>query len=138
MAVHQIALDDDVGEIPRLNEWVEEVLAAEGVAAPIVFKMTLALEEAVVNVINHAFDGVAAPHRITLSLKVLPDQVRAELVDNGRGFDFAAAPAPDLTSPLDERPIGGLGLHLIRSMVDRVDYRRDGDENRLTIEKSLP
>jgi anti-sigma regulatory factor (Ser/Thr protein kinase) len=137
MAVHQIVLADDVGEIPRLNEWVEEVLTAEGVAAPIVFKMTLALEEAVVNVINHAFDGVAAPHRIILSLEVMPDRVRAELVDNGREFDPAAAPAPDLTSPLDERPVGGLGLHLIRSMVDRVDYRRDGDENRLAIEKNL-
>jgi anti-sigma regulatory factor (Ser/Thr protein kinase) len=66
MAVHQIALADDVGEIPRLNDWVEEVLTAEGLAAPLVFKMTLALEEAVVNVIDHAFDGVAAPHRIEL------------------------------------------------------------------------
>jgi anti-sigma regulatory factor (Ser/Thr protein kinase) len=138
MAVHQIAVEPEISEIPRLNEWVEEALAAEGVGPTPIFNATLAIEEAVMNIISHAFAGVARPHRIALSLAVSPDRLRIELSDNGRAFDPASADAPDLTSPLAEREPGGLGLHLIRTMMDRVEYSRDGGENRLVLEKSLP
>jgi anti-sigma regulatory factor (Ser/Thr protein kinase) len=138
MAVHQIAVAPEIAEIPRLNEWVEEVLTAEGVGPTPIFNATLAIEEAVMNVITHAFTGIAPPHRIGLALDVTPDRLRVELCDNGREFDPASAAPPDLTSPLSEREPGGLGLHLIRTMMDRVEYRRDAGENRLLLEKSLP
>jgi anti-sigma regulatory factor (Ser/Thr protein kinase) len=138
MAVHQIAVEPEIAEIPRLNEWVEEVLVAEGVGPTPIFNATLAIEEAAMNVITHAFDGVAPPHRFTLSLAVTPDLLRIELCDNGREFDPASAAPPDLSSPLAEREPGGLGLHLIRKMMDRVEYRREAGENRLVLEKSLP
>jgi anti-sigma regulatory factor (Ser/Thr protein kinase) len=138
MAVHQIAIEPEIAEIPRLNEWVEEVLTAEGVGPTTILNATLAIEEAMANVIKHAFAGVAPPHRIALSLAVASDRLRIELCDNGREFDPASAAAPDLTSPLAEREPGGLGLHLIRTMMDRVEYRREAGENRLVLEKSLP
>jgi serine/threonine-protein kinase RsbW len=138
MAVHQIAVEPEISEIPRLNEWVEEALAAEGVGPTPIFNATLAIEEAVVNVITHAFAGVAPPHHLALSLAVTPEVLRIELSDNGRPFDPASANAPDLTSPLAEREPGGLGLHLIRTMMDRVEYSREADRNRLVLEKSLP
>jgi serine/threonine-protein kinase RsbW len=138
MAVHQIAVEPEIAEIPRLNKWVEEVLTAEGVGPTPIFNTTLAIEEAVMNLVNHAFAGIAPPCRISLSLAVTPDRLRVELCDNGREFDPAAAAAPDLTSPLAEREPGGLGLHLIRTMMDRVEYRREAGENRLVLEKSLP
>lgn len=138
MAVHQIAVEPEITEIPRLNERVEEILAAEGVGPTPIFNTTLAIEEAVVNIITHAFDGVAPPHRVALSLAITPDLLRIELSDNGRAFDPASAAAPDLTSPLADREPGGLGLHLIRTMMDRVEYRREAGENRLVLEKSLP
>jgi serine/threonine-protein kinase RsbW len=138
MAVHQIAVEPEIAGIPRLNEWVEETLTAEGVGATPIFNATLAIEEAVVNVIKHAFAGIAPPYRIVLSLAVTSDRLRVELCDNGREFNPALAPPPDLTSPLAEREPGGLGLHLIRSLMDRVEYRREAGENRLALEKSLP
>jgi len=138
MAVHQIAIEPEIGEITRVNEWVGEVLAAEAVGPTPIFNATLAIEEAVMNVITHGFDGVAPPHRLALSLAVTPDRLRIELADNGRAFDPDTAAAPDLTSPLAEREPGGLGLHLIRTMMDRVEYRREAGENRLILEKSLP
>ncbi len=138
MAVHQIAVAPEIADIPRLNQWVEEVLTAEGLAPGPIFNATLAIEEAVMNVIAHGFDGVAPPHRIALSLAVIPGRLRIEVSDNGRAFDPDTAAAPDLTSPLEEREAGGLGLHLIRTMMDRVEYRREAGENRLVLEKSLP
>ena len=60
----------------------------------------------------------------------------AEIIDNGRAFDPTAAPAPDLSLPLEQRDPGGLGIHLMRRMIDRVEYRRAGGENRLRLEKS--
>ena len=137
MALHQIAVEPEIAGIPRLNEWVEDVLTAEGVGPAPIFNAMLAIEEAVVNVIKHAFTGVAPPHRIALSLAVTPDRLRAELCDNGREFDPASAAAPDLTSPLAEREPGGLGIHLIRTMMDRLEYRREAGENRLVLEKDL-
>jgi serine/threonine-protein kinase RsbW len=95
----------------------------------------LALEEAVANVINHAFAGVPAPHRIAVALAIEDDRVAAEIIDNGRPFDPSAAPEPDRTPPLESRDIGGLGIHLIRRMMDRVEYRRAAGENRLRLEK---
>jgi anti-sigma regulatory factor (Ser/Thr protein kinase) len=138
MAVHNIAVAPEIAGIPRLNQWVEDVLTAEGLGPAPILNTTLAIEEAVVNVITHAFAGVPPPHRIALSLAVAPGRLRVELSDNGRGFEPASAAPPDLTSPLAERGPGGLGLHLIRTMMDRVEYRRDAGENRLVLEKALP
>src|SRR5690348_10854228 len=111
MAVHQIAIEPEIAGIPRLNERVEEILTGEGVGPTPIFNATLVIEEAVMNVITHAFANAAPPHRIDLSLSVSPDLLRIELRDNGREFDPASAAPPDLTSPLAEREPGGLGLH---------------------------
>ncbi|HEY1797887.1 MAG TPA: ATP-binding protein [Stellaceae bacterium] len=137
MAVHHMAVSPEIAEIPRLNQWVEEVLTAEGLDPRPILNATLAIEEAVVNVINHAFDGVPPPHQVALSLAVAAGRLRVELSDNGRAFDPASAAPPDLASPLEEREVGGLGLHLIRTMMDTVEYRREAGENRLVLEKSL-
>jgi anti-sigma regulatory factor (Ser/Thr protein kinase) len=116
--------------------WVEGCCGAEGVADHIAFRLALALEEAVTNVIGHAFDGVPPPHLITVRLEITSRRFIAEVSDNGRPFDPTAAPVPDLSLPLDQRPPGGLGIHLMRSMMDRVQYRRRGDRNLLRLEKA--
>ena len=57
--------------------------------------------------------------------------------DNGAAFDPLSVPAPDLTTSLDERAVGGLGLHLVRNLMDRVSYSRAGERNQLTLVKAL-
>jgi anti-sigma regulatory factor (Ser/Thr protein kinase) len=138
MTTNQFIMEPNVAEIPRLNEWVEEVLAAGGVGPTPMFNTTLVIEEAVMNVIDHAFEGLAPPHKIELSVTVGPDLLRVELCDNGHAFDPLTAPVPDITLSLDERKPGGLGVHFMRTMMDRVEYRREAGENRLVLEKSLP
>lgn len=136
MASHQLDVTPQVGEVPRLIDWIGSCCAADGLAEDVTFPMTLAIEEAVVNVINHAFVGLPPPHSIKLRLDVTAASVTAEITDNGRFFDPTAAPNPDLSLPLEERHPGGLGIHLMRSMMDRLHYRRSAGNNILRLEKA--
>ena len=136
MASHELDVTPHVGEVPRLIEWIGSRCAAEGVAEDVTFKLTLALEEAVVNVITHAFVGLPPPHSITVRLDIAARSVTAEIIDNGRPFDPTSAPDPDLSLPLEQRHPGGLGIHLMRGMMDRLHYRRGAGSNVLRLEKT--
>ena len=87
--------------------------------------MMLALEEAVTNVINHAFAGLPPPHLIRVRLDITAELFAAEVIDNGQAFDPTTAPDPDLTLPLEQRTPGGLGIHLMRNVMDRLQYRHE-------------
>ena len=136
MASHELDVTPQVGEVPRLIDWIGSSCATEGLAEDITFKLTLALEEAVVNVMNHAFAGLPPPHSITVRLDITAQSVTAEIIDNGRPFDPTSAPDPDLSLPLERRHPGGLGIHLMRGMMDRLHYRRSDGSNILRLEKA--
>lgn len=134
MAWYEIALPPDIAAIGRLTDWIARSCAAEGLAAEVTFKLTLALEEAVINVVNYAFAELPPPHVIRVRLEIGAEALAAEVIDNGRAFDPSTVPEPDLAAPLELRDPGGLGIHLMRHMVDRVDYRRADGINRLRLE----
>jgi len=135
MASHELDVKPEVGEVARLIEWIDARCAAQGLAEDLKFKLTLAIEEAVVNVITHAFDGLPPPHSITVRLDIAAASVTAEIIDNGRSFDPTSAPDPDLSLPIEQRHPGGLGIHLMRRMMDRVRYSRSSGRNILRLEK---
>jgi anti-sigma regulatory factor (Ser/Thr protein kinase) len=135
MEFDELQLEPLLSEIPRLIEWVEARCAASGVGGEIAMKLALALEEAVANAINHGLPGSPPPHRLAVRLGVDADTVAAEVIDNGRPFDPTAVPDPDLKSSLEERQLGGLGIHLMRELMDGLDYRRSGDMNILRLRK---
>lgn len=96
--------------------------------------LLLAVEEAVSNTIKYGYDD-RAPHTIRVTAVVEENHVVAEIEDDGREFNPLNVPAPDLSLPVDQRPIGGLGIYLLRTVMDSVDYRRDGSRNVLTLAK---
>jgi anti-sigma regulatory factor (Ser/Thr protein kinase) len=136
MAAHRLSLKPDLGEIPRLIEWVERCCGAAGLGSDISFRLALALEEAVANVIHHGFAGRRPPHRIEVRLAIGAASLIVTVIDNGIPFDPSSTPDPTLSLPVEQREPGGLGILLIRRMVDRVEYRRVGGENRLRLEKT--
>ena len=136
MASHELDVKPQVGEVPRLIDWIGSCCAGEGVAEDVTFKLTLAVEEAVINVINHAFEGLPPPHSIAVRLDIAAQSATAEIIDNGRPFDPTSAPDPDLSLPLERRCPGGLGIHLMRGMMDRLNYRRSAGSNILRLEKA--
>jgi serine/threonine-protein kinase RsbW len=134
MASHDTTVAPDLAAIPPLIEWVEQRCQEAGVGSALIFKMMLAIEEAAINVVSYGFAEVPPPHRIRVRLDIDEARCAAELIDNGRPFDPPAAPPPDVAEPLEEREPGGLGIHLLRTMADRIEYRRENGENRLRIE----
>jgi serine/threonine-protein kinase RsbW len=136
MPNYHLALTPDIAEIPRLLDWVETHCDAAAVSHDFARKLALALEEAVANVINHAFAETPPPYHLAVTLTIDADHVAAEITDNGKAIDPTTCSEPDCTLPLASRNPGGLGIHLMRKLMDRVDYRRVDSENRLRLEKA--
>ena len=131
-----IILANDISEIARLNEFVEEIGNEFSLSPEVVFNLTLVLEEAVVNIINYAYPK-EDHESIYLSAKLHNDSIMLVLTDTGKEFDPTLAPEADITLSADERPIGGLGIFLIRQIMNEVKYERIEGKNVLTLEKKL-
>ena len=131
-----IILANDIAEISRLAQFVDEVGEEFSLAPDITFNLNLVLEEAVVNVINYAYPKEEHQH-IYLSAKLHEDSIVLVLTDTGKEFDPTMAPEADITLSADERPIGGLGIFLIRQIMNEVKYERIEGKNVLTLEKKL-
>ncbi len=122
----------------RHAELNEIVAAVEGMAErekwspELVFRVQLAIEEVVLNVMDYGYDeGV---HEFELILTSEADTLTIEVVDDGRPFDpLNDVPTPDLEATVEERKVGGLGIHLVRTMMDQVNYRREQGRNYLTL-----
>ena len=131
-----IILANDISEITRLYEFIEEMGNDFSLSPDIVFNLNLVLEEAVVNVINYAYPKEEHQY-IYLSASMKDGSIVLVLTDTGKEFDPTAAPEADITLSADERQIGGLGIFLIRQIMNEVKYERIEGKNVLTLEKKL-
>ena len=119
-------------ELNRIATEVEALGEREEWPPELVFRANLILEELGLNIINYGYDdGV---HEIEIILNSEQDYLRIEIMDDGKAFDPTEdAPDPSLAAPLDERPIGGLGVYLVRSMVDEFRYKREDGKNHVAL-----
>jgi anti-anti-sigma factor len=116
-----------------VSRMVETFGAAHRLDESRVYMINLALDELVTNSVNYGFDGVAEP-RIEITLWVSGTLLVLTVTDNGRRFDPTKGADPDLSSPVEERPVGGLGLHLVKTFADRLTHQFTEGRNRLTVE----
>lgn len=107
-----------------------------GVSEDEAYVLTLVLEEVFTNIVRHGYPAEGG-HEVTIRLESSGGAVTAVIEDDARYFDPLQAPVGDLDAPLEERRIGGLGIHLIRTLMDDAAYRRDGGRNVLTLRKKL-
>ncbi len=127
-------LGNDLAELPEALDWLEATLRAAGVANTLVGELRLVAEEGLSNVIRHAYADTAR-HSIEVAVEIGGGEIRLVLRDDGLPFNPLAAPAPDLGAPIEQRPAGGLGIHVLKNLVDRADYRRENDANVLRLVK---
>ena len=131
---HHITLHNDVEQISLLPEFVEAVAKEAQLEHEAISNLNLALEEAVTNVIMYAYpegtDGM-----VDIEAVVDGKRVMFVITDSGKPFDPTAKEDIDINAKMDERPIGGLGIHLVRTIMDTVNYERKGEKNILTITK---
>jgi serine/threonine-protein kinase RsbW len=131
-----LTITGGASELPHLMEAVEDFCASIVVSEQDAHSLRLAIEEIVSNVLHHGYCGV--PHPVNVFLEALPpNRVRAVVSDHAHAFNPLSRPEVDTTLPLDERPIGGLGVHLVKQLMDFTHYERREGQNILTMELVL-
>ena len=123
-------------EIPAANEAASRWLADRNSPPAADYLANLAIEELVTNCIKHGYDD-QGEHIIEITLKLSANELVLTVTDDGHPFNPLELPEPDTNLPLEDRPIGGLGIHLLRKMSDRMEYERKGGKNQITLHKSL-
>jgi len=132
----RIVLNNDVSEIERLGRELEAFGASCGLSAKSVFELNLILEEIVANVISYAYVDDRS-HEILIQAALAQGTVVIEVEDDGRPFNPLQVPPPDFCCPLEEMPVGGRGVHLVRTLTDGLVYERTGEKNRLVMRKNI-
>lgn len=129
-----ITLTNDIQEVAQLAAFVEEACEKAGMDASTTMQMNLAMEEAVVNVMNYAYP---TGEKGDIDIEVLIDDKGLTFViaDSGTPFDPTAEKEADTTLAAEDRPIGGLGIFLVRQLMDSINYERKEGKNRLTLGK---
>ena len=112
----------------------ETFVAARGVPAPASRRFLVALDEVLSNIVRH---GRPSPATIDLTFSLAEEVLEVELVDSTGPFNPLDAPPPDTSAPLDARRPGGVGIALVRAVMDRVRYERRGERNVLTLSARL-
>ncbi|MBN9346587.1 MAG: ATP-binding protein [Devosia sp.] len=124
------------GYIQVAAEKVRRFLETHGAGEADVTGIDVALDEILTNVVNYGFEDGGA-HEIVLVLSIASNLLTIEVQDDGRPFDPLGIPEPDLEADLESRQIGGLGMHFVRTLLDRVSYSRRNGWNVLKLEKHL-
>ena len=114
--------------LPGLVAGISGACTEQNIPEETVFKVRLAAEEILTNTIRYGLEG-HHDQSILVKLRFSPGSILLEIRDQGREFDPSGAPDPDITSGLDERKVGGMGIRLVKKLADRMDYRREGNEN---------
>lgn len=130
----EFILTGEAGEQRRLVEALENFCREKNVPAAARQATDLALEEHLTNVLSYGFAPGVAPW-IAVRLRVKNDALHVEIADTGKPHDPLATPLVDTSVPLAEKPIGGLGVHLMRQFMDTLDYAREGGMNVLRMTK---
>lgn len=121
-------------EISRVNEEVSVWMNDLGMASVISYVSRLAIEELGTNALKYGYDDHQA-HEVDVELELSEFGLQVTFMDDGRPFNPLETAAPDVSLPLEERTIGGLGIHLLRSVTDNLEYQRVDGKNRIRLFK---
>ena len=136
MSTVEVRIRNRVGDLLEVTRIVDEMAASHRLSHNVAADMNVALDEVLTNIITHGYadDGL---HEITVRLTLDKDVLEAEIEDDGAPFDPLTIPPPDVRAPLRARQVGGLGIHLVRSLMSDVAYSLVGNRNRLRLRRRL-
>jgi len=127
-------LESSLDVLGEITEAVEAFGAEQEWPADLLFHVQLVLDELASNVINHGYG--ASGHRFQITIQSRQEAVQVEVVDEARAFDpLHETPAATIDAGVAEREVGGLGVHIVKQLMDEMEYRRENGKNRLTLVK---
>ena len=136
--MERILLPATMENFEKMIEFIRNGAAATGFDSKMVNKINLACEEALVNVIKYAYPDKVGDVEITYKIINGEKGMQIEIIDWGISFNPLSIEKPNIDAPIEERPIGGLGIYMVLNIMDKVNYRRDQDRNIFTLIKFLP
>lgn len=136
MTTH-IILRNEISEVQRLKATMVEYGNNHQIADEVIQDVNLVLEEAISNIIFYGYEDKKA-HQIEVAMSLNETTLVFEIKDDGKPFNPLEAPEPDLEIPFEDREIGGMGIHLVRTLMDELAYRTEQGKNVLIMKKHLP
>lgn len=124
-----LRLAAEVGALGRATEFAREGAQQAGLPEDRCGQLDLVVEEIFVNIASYAYSGTTG--EVELRYEATPGRLEVELADRGEEYDPLTLREPNLPATLEERPVGGLGIFLVRQMADSLEYRREDGWNRL-------
>ena len=128
----EVKIANTINGIVALEDWLQTIQTSITIPDDTLFAIKLCLEEALTNIVNHAYDD-GSEHEISVRLMPRSDGLTFEIVDDGKAFDPRQVTPPDKPADLATTQPGGLGINLIREFSERLDYERRDGCNRLRI-----
>lgn len=129
-------LKNNLSELEKLSQAVDEFGEKNHLDPNDAYALHLSLDEVLTNIISYGYNDLNE-HFIAICIALKDEELVAEVDDDGNPFNPLDIPKPDLKQSIDERPIGGLGIHLVRSMMDTLEYKRINGKNILTMKKKV-
>lgn len=127
----------DAEQLGAFSEFLQAFWRERDLPAEALFPFELALEEIFLNVVFHGQPSDGHQPSVEVRLDCEGKQVTMVILDDGARFDPLSLDTPDVNAPLENRPVGGLGIHLVRTMMDRVVWRNMDGRNELTLTRNV-
>ena len=131
-----LTLPNNIEAIPQLNEFIDIICEEQGIDFDAAMSLNLALEEAVVNVMDYAYPEGTEGY-VDIDADADDEFLTFVISDSGIHFDPTQKEEVDTTLPAEERQVGGLGIHLVRRIMDSIEYEYTNNKNILTLRKKL-
>jgi serine/threonine-protein kinase RsbW len=140
-SMDSLTVPGTLDSLGAIGEYVEDAAAVAGLDRKSAYNLRLAVDEVATNTIIHGYQEAGTSGDLTVQAEVTDDAVAITIEDTAAAYDPRGAELPDddeLSGPLQDRPVGGLGLFLAFTVVDEFDYERVGDRNRNRLLMRLP
>lgn len=134
LAESQIILDALLDNLEAIRQFINSNCGKLDIDTSTQYDLVLAVDEVCTNIITHGYEG-KKPGPITLKFIADEHEITIIISDNGQPFDPQNAPSPELTGPWEDRPVGGLGVHILKQVADRIEYVTEDSINHLRIVK---
>lgn len=133
----KVILENRLDELQRFITTLTEFARVGGLPEEVSFSVQLAIDELFTNIVSYGYDDEDS-HQVVIKMSVQDRELRIDLIDDAKQFDpLHEAAQPDLDASLEDRRIGGVGIHLVKTMMDDVSYKYEDSKNHLTLVKKF-
>lgn len=131
----RVTVKNRIEDLLRVNSVFESFATQHDIGGRLRYHLLVSIEEILTNIIKYGFDEEGI-HPVHVTFRHIHGHIEMEFEDRGREFNPLEIEEPDLNTPIENRQLGGLGIHLVRQMMDEAKYRREGDRNILILRKA--